>query len=124
MITLGGVTIDDDMYLSGLESNKQVVVDQKRTVDGVSVTRIRPLPGGRALTLGSQNRGGSIQGIWEWSTIESIKSLELQAQSVILDYRGVTYTVLITGTDFDPFLQFEVEGPTKKFTGSVSLLEV
>lgn len=123
MITLGGVTISDDMYLSGLESSKMVSVDQRRTIDGVSFVRLKPMIGGRALSLGSQNGGGSIQGFWELSTIEQIKSLELQAQSVILDYRGTQYTVFIVGTDFQPFLQFEIEGPTKKFTGSVSLLE-
>ena len=123
MITLGGVTIDDDMYLSGPESNSLVTVTQQRTIDGVSIVRVKPSPGGRSLTLGSQNRGGSIQGIWAWGTIESIKSLELQGQSVILSYRGTDYNVFIVGTDFTPFLQFEIEGAGKKFTGGISLLE-
>ena len=122
-ITLGGITIDDDMYLSGVETNSQVALEQMRTIDGVSVVRVKPAPGGRTLSLGTQNQGGAIQGIWNWSVIEQIKALEVQAQSVILSYRGLTYSVYITGTEFTPFLQFEPEGPNKKFTGSVSLLE-
>jgi len=122
-ITLGGVTISDDMYLSGLEANSQVAVEQQRTIDGISFVRVKPAPGGRVFSLGTQSRGGATQGIWDWSVIEQIKTLELLAQSVILTYRGTSYTVYITGTDFTPLLQFEVEGPTKKFTGTVSLLE-
>lgn len=122
-ITLGGVTISDDMYLSGLESNSQVSVNQQRTIDGLSVVRVNSNPGGRIFTLGTQNRSGAIQGIWEWSVIDQIKDLELAAQSVILDYRGSQYTVYITGTNFEPLLQFEVESSSKKFTGTVSLLE-
>jgi len=122
-ITLGGVTVSDDMYLSGLESNSQVAVEQQRTIDGVSVARVKANPGGRILTLGSQNRSGALQGFWEWSVISQIKSLELAAQSVILNYRGTQYTVYITSTNFEPFLQFEIESSTKKFTGTVSLLE-
>lgn len=124
MITLGGVSISDDMYLSGLESSRLVSVDQQRSIDGFSIIRIKPSVGGRSLTLGSQNRGNSLQGLWDKSTIDSIKSLELQAQPVILSYRGTDYTVYIVGTEFTPMLQFELESPTKKFTGSVSLLEV
>lgn len=123
MITLGGILISEDMYLSGLESSVLVVIDQQRTIDGVSVVKARPSIGGRSFSLGSQNSGGSVQGFWDMSVIEQIKSLELQSQSVILNYRGTQYTVFIVGTDFKPFLQFEIESPTKKFTGSVSLLE-
>jgi hypothetical protein len=122
-ITLGGITISDNMYLSGLETNKQVIVDKQRNIDGVAIVRVKPTPGGRELTLGTQNQGGAIQGIWEWSTIEQIKSLELLAQSVILNYRGTNYSVYITGTDLSPFLQFEIEGASKKFTGVINLLE-
>lgn len=123
-ITLGGVAIDDDMYLSGIETNQQVSVEQLRTIEGVSVVRVKSAPGGRLFTLGSQNGSGAIQGIWCWEIIEQIKAIELQAQSVELNYRGDFYTVFVTGTNFTPFLQFEPEGPYKKFTGSVSLLEV
>jgi hypothetical protein len=123
-ITLGGVTINDNMYLDGIEKAQLTQVEQLRTVDGNSIVRVKATPGGRTLTLGTQNRGGATQGIWFSQVIDQVKSLEALAQPVVLDYRGDTYNVLIVETDFVPFLQYEPEGSCKKFTGSITLLEV
>lgn len=123
-INLGGIVISDNMYLNGIESASQVAIEQMRTIEGVSVVRAHPTPGGRALTLGSQNLSGMTQGIWCSETIDQIKELELAAVSVSLDYRGDIYAVIITGTRFVPMYQFELEGPYKKFTGTISLIEV
>jgi len=124
MITLGGIDISDDMYLDGLESALLVSVEQLRTIDGVSIIKTKPTPGGRNFTLGSQNKSGATQGIWCSETIDLIKALELASQVVSLDYRGTVYSVIITGAKFAAFHQFEIEGPYKKFTGNISLTEV
>lgn len=124
MITLGGVSISTNMYLSGLESASLVSVEQLRTIEGVSVVRAKPTPGGRTLTLGTQNKSGATQGIWCWEIIEQIKTLELSASAIELNYRGDVYSVIIAGTSFAAFHQWEPEGPYKKFTGSITLIEV
>ena len=123
-ITLGGLDISDNMYLSGLESAQLVSVEQLWTIDGNSVVRSKPLNGGRRLTLGSQNQSGVTQGIWCLEDIQQVQVLEQLAQSLVLSYRGTDYNVIITGTTFNPLHQFEVEGPYKKFIGSISLTEV
>jgi len=124
MITLGAIDIDNNMYLSGVESASLVSVEQLWTIDGNSVTRAKPLNGGRLFTLGTQNQSGSTQGIWCYETIELIQALEQLAQGVVLSYRGTDYNVLISGTTFTPLHQFEEEGPYKKFLGTISLTEV
>ncbi len=123
-ITLGGLDISDNMYLEGFESALLVSVEQLRTIDGISIVKTKPTPGGRNLTLGTQSKSGATQGIWCSELIDQIKDLELASQVVSLDYRGTLYDVIITGTKFTPFHQWELEGPYKKFTGSISLTEV
>ncbi len=123
-ITLGGIDINNNMYLSGVESASLVSVEQLWTIDGNSVTRAKPLNGGRLFTLGTQNQSGSTQGIWCYEDIELVQALEQLAQGVVLNYRGTDYNVLISGTSFTPLHQFEEEGPYKKFLGTISLTEV
>lgn len=123
-ITLGSVTIDNNMYLNGIESATLVSVEQLWTIEGNSVVRTKPLNGGRKFTLGTQNQTGATQGIWCFETIEEIQALEQLAVDVVLSYRGTNYNVVITGSTFTPLHQFEEEGPYKKFLGTISLTEV
>ncbi len=122
-VTLGGLDINNNMYLGGLESASLVSVEQRWTVEGNSVIRTKPLNGGRSLTLGSQNKSGSIQGIWCLRDILLIQDLEQAGQSVELDYRGDVYNVIIASTAFRPLHQFELESADKKFLGTLSLIE-
>lgn len=122
-ITLGGVTISNNMYLDGRETRPSVAVEQVVTIDGTSIIRTRALNLGGHFTLGSQS-SGAVQGIWCLSNIKDIKALEQLAVAVVLDYHGTLYNVVIESTNFSPFFQWEPEGPGKKFTGTVSLIEV
>ena len=121
-ITLGGLEINDNMYLSGLENAPGIAFSQVRTILGTSVTAVKPLIGGRSLVLGSQ-KGKSLQGIWCSHIIDSLKPIESQGSVISLDYRGNIFNVIIVKTSFSPMLVSEVEGPNKKFTGEVYLVE-
>ena len=104
-------------------SARRVSVSQSRTVLGNSVLTVAPLIGGRKLTLGTLTSGATM-GVWCSSTIDSIKVLEQQGSEVTLDYRGAIHRVVIEGTQFKPFIINQEEGPNKKFTGEVLLIEV
>jgi len=123
MITLGGVSLNKNLYLSGLESAPGVVYKQSRTLSGNSILTISPNVGGRTLTLTTQN-DKAIQGIWCKSSIDSVKALESLGLPVELDYRGATYQVVIVGSEFKPMFIWQTEGPTKAFLGSLTLIEV
>jgi len=125
MITLGGVTISDNMYLGGITEAKQVAHQQERTVEGVSKLRVVPTPGGRIITLESQNLNGSIQGIWCQSVIDEVKILEAANVAYTLDHHGTTYTVkIVDTTGFRPLFSFEPVTPNKKYTGKLITIEV
>jgi hypothetical protein len=125
MITLGGITISDNMYLSGDVESGGVVHQQKRTIEGVSSILISQKIGGRAFTLGSDMAGGSVMGIWCKSLIDSIKALELAGLPQQLNYRGTIYSVYIVDTSgFTPLFKWQEESATKAYTGQLTLIEV
>jgi hypothetical protein len=63
-------------------------------------------------------------GIWCQHTIEELRVLEQGATPVELNYRGDIYNVLISGMEFTPFIQNELEGPNKGYTGTITMIEV
>src|SRR6056297_2596890 len=108
MITLGGVQISDNMYLRGVTEHPQVAFQQERTVEGISKQIVVPTPGGRTLSLETQQLSGSIQGIWCQSVIDAVKELELTGGVYELDHHGAVYQVRIIDTSqFTPLFQFE-----------------
>lgn len=124
MITLGGVVISGNMYLSGVVESRGVVHQQKRTVEGYSSTAVYPLHGGRTFTLGSDLSGGTTMGIWCKSVIDGLKLLELSGTLQILDYRGTLYSVYIVDTsNFKPLYKWQEESATKSYTGQITLIE-
>jgi len=125
MITLGGVVINDNMYLAGIETADNLLYDQKISLDGGSSIKVLPLQGGRYFTLGSQNKDGALQGMWCKSTIDQIKAMQGTGIPLILNYRGILYDVYVIDTkSLSPLHQFELESDTKKFIGQITLLEV
>ena len=124
MTTLGGVTISDNMYLDGVLDAPLSGSTQKRLLGGGSVVFIQPQIGGRKFTLGTINGSVGTQGLWCQQTIEDLKVFESNTQSIVLDYRGDLYDVVITKMQFTPFQQNQLESPTKPYTGTITLIEV
>lgn len=125
MITLNGITINDSMYLDGVDSSRITVHEKKISIGGYSKIYSKKLIGGREFTLGTQNSSGPIQGIWLKSEIDAIKAVESLCSPVVLNYRGTQYNVIIADTsDFRPLHQFEIEGANKRFLGKITLMEV
>lgn len=122
-ITLGGITISDNMYLDGIENASLASLQSERTVDGLSLTAAKATPGGRLLTLGSVV-DSSIMGIWCQSVIDEIKAIEAVPQVIELNYHGDTYNVIIESVDFTQLFKFEPVTENKKYTGQVTLKEV
>lgn len=124
MIIFDTITLSDDMLLKGVVEASQVAYEQERTVEGVSRVTISPKVGGRPLTLGSDTSGGSTMGIWCLETVEAIKALELSGTPKTLNYHGTIYSVYIVDTsDFTQLFKWEPLSPTKKYIGTIKLIE-
>lgn len=124
-ITLGSVTISDNMYLGGVTEAAQTAAQQVRTVEGNSILTTVSTPGGRTITLETQQVNGGIQGIWCQSVIDAVKALESNNTAVVLAHHGTTYNVKITDTtDLSPLFSWEPVGVNKKYTGKITTIEV
>lgn len=125
MITIDSMTINCDMYLKGVGSALQVLVQQDRDLNGDSHILVSKINKGRSFTLGTQSNGSAIQGLWTLDEIENLKVIEGNGLPVVLDYRGNIYNVIITSiSEPTPFKINEVESASKRYTTIVNILEV
>jgi len=118
-ITLGPLTLSDDLVLSGIETADDVVVSQRRTLGGVSRLQVDPLSGGRTLTLSSDRHLTLAQ-------VQAIKALASLGQPVTLAHHRGTYAVIITATAVEPDDASTHSNPTATewYSGDITLIEV
>jgi hypothetical protein len=122
-VSLGGVLLNDDLYLDGIENAKKLAVTRYTHLAGTSTTVAMPLSGGRTLTL--MTTSSPLQGIWCQSQVDQIKAIEGTGAQVTLTYRDRgNFEVIISGTNFKQFNKRESVNPNKKYTGSVTTVEV
>jgi len=123
MITLGGVTISDNMVLLGVEQANSVTTEQIRAADGTPYVKLYDSPGGRALQLGT-SQIGKIQGIWYQSVLDELRAVQDLKTPVVLNYNGEVFTVYITDfSSIEPLFQNEKRGPCKRYIGLIDLIE-
>lgn len=125
MTTLAGITLNDSLFLQGIETAQKVAVNQFRTLGGESRLQAQPLTGGRALQLTTVNADGSLTGNWCQSQIDALKVYEGTGIPVLLvDRYDRQYTVLIVSINVTQFEQRVPIHPGKLWVGSISMIEV
>ena len=124
-ISLGGVALNENLYLEGVENHMGNSVNSVMTIGGLSITTTLARSGGRTLTLTTTNNSGALQGIFCQSDIDAIQEVEGSGLQVTLTYRDRgDFQVVITGLSFTQFKQNEPVSPAKRYTGSIQLIEV
>ena len=95
MTILGGITLSDDLVLSGLEDAVPVVVNQRRTVEGISILTVGANVGGRLLKLSGDKH-------FTLTQIVAIQGVAALGQPVLLSHHRGDFTVMITGAPVQP----------------------
>lgn len=125
MIKLGTIDLNESLYLSGIDNANNIAISQSRTLGGGSVVQSVSLDGGRNFSLSTVNTDGSITGMWCQSQIDLIKEQEKTGVPILLIYRDRgTFNVLIISTNFQQYDQREPVHEFKKYTGSISMVEI
>lgn len=125
MTTLAGIEINNSLFLQGVETERKVIVNQFRTLEGESRLQVRPLTGGRELRLTSVSDDGALTGWWCQHHIDALKPHEATGVPVqLVDRYARQYTVLIIKIDVTQHNQREPVNPSKKWVGSISMIEV
>lgn len=123
-ITLGALTLDDNLQLRGLEARPLVTHTVSRTILGRTIVETMQAPAGHALELTADDDGSAVRGVFLRSDVDSILALRDSGAVVLLVHPRATLNVMVTGVDVDPV--FDVNDPAADwwFTGSVQLLTV
>jgi hypothetical protein len=118
-VTLGALTLSDDLVLSGLETAPDLVVNQKRTLSGRSILQTAPISGGRTLTMSGERH-------YTLAQVQAVKALAALGQPVTLVHHRGTFQVLITATALDPDDAGRHSNPTSAewYSGDITLIEV
>lgn len=123
VITLGGLSLNKDLYLDGIVNARNIAVSKVRTLGGAADVRTMTQDGGRPLSLTTLS--DPLQGIFCQSQVDAIKVMETAGLGITLTYRDSgDFLVLIIGTNFVQFNQREPIGPNKKYIGGIQLTEV
>ena len=115
-ITLGGITLSDHLVLSGLETAKDIVVNQRRSLTGESIIQSGPVSGGRTLTLSGDKH-------WTLAQIQAVKALAALGQTVTLVHDRGTFTVLIVTTPVEPVIEYVDPAATDYYSGDITMIE-
>ena len=124
-VMIGDIVLDDNLRLHGIETAKDIAVEQIGVLDGSSVFQTMPFSGGRQLSLVATRDGNTLKGkILRWQLM-AIKSLASGGQPVALVHDLGTFSVLIVSTaEMVPFYDYKNPQDDDPYVGSIQMIEV
>ncbi|MBU1418330.1 MAG: hypothetical protein KKI15_07575 [Proteobacteria bacterium] len=124
-VQIGNIVLDDNLRLHGIETAKDIAVEQIGVLDGSSVFQTMPISGGRSLSLVATKEGNTLKGKILRSQLMAIKSLAAGGQPVTLVHHLGTFSVLIISTE-DVIPVFDKADPQADapYTGTITMIEV
>ncbi len=124
-VMIGNIVLDDNLRLHGIETAKDIAVEQIGVLDGSSVFQTMPISGGRQLSLVATREGNSLKGkILRWQLM-AIKSLAVGGQPVPLTHQLGTFSVLIVSTaEVVPVYDYKNPQDDDPCIGSIQMIEV
>ena len=123
-ITLGGVTLNDNLHLIGLENNPDINYSARETLGGNLAIQVHPRSVGARLSLVARHDGSSMMGTFCSSHLDSLKALSALGAAVELVHPAKTTNVYIFEFNVEQSDERETPGPNKKWHGEIILQEV
>ncbi len=123
-VELGGVVLDDNLQLYGLETSTDIDVSQVITLGGLSVLQTMPREGGRALTLVAALDGNKTKGSYTIAQVRAVKALAELGTAVTLVHHLGTFSVLIVSTaEITPVFGYADNQDEEWYVGPIQLIE-
>lgn len=124
-VQVGNIVLDDSLQLYGIETAKDIAVEQIGVMDGSSVFQTMQISGGRSLSLVASMEGDASVGFFLRSQLMDIKQLSASGMPVALTHHLGTFSVLILSTeDVIPVIVYADSGEDDRFVGSIQMIEV
>jgi len=123
-VTLGGITLSDDLRINGLKNQPQVAGSEQMTLGGRMVFTSCPVTGGRTITLESFRSGDSVYGYFTGTQIDQIAALrDLQTTIALVHHLG-TFQVKIKAINVEDVAGVADPSSTSEYTGTITMIEV
>lgn len=120
-VSLGGVSLSDDLVLEGIETARRVTYSSRRTLAGRHVLQVGPpLSGGRTISLQSENH-------ITHAKLLAIKAVEAAGAVVTLVHHRGTFSVLIVSIEMEPdspLANPADDSTVPWYSGTITMLEV
>ncbi len=124
-VKIGNIVLDDNLQLYGIETGRDIDVQQIGVMDGSSVFQTMSFGGGRPLALTASQDGDTSVGVFLRSQLMAIKDLAKAGQAVSFIHHLGTFSVLILSTeDVTPVIVYADPGDDDRFVGSIQMIEV
>lgn len=114
MISLGGISLSDNLLLKGLRG-EPVAVDVQRSEGGVAQVLVAQMEGGRVLGL---------EGYFTAAQVDALMDMAMLRQPVTLVHPRGTFSVLITGSSLEDWIEYVEPDPDDFEVGTINLIEV
>lgn len=124
MISLGGVVLDDNLHLIGLETNKPVSHSVRETLGGSSVVQVEPREVGAELRLIARNDGSSKMGVFCKHQLDALRAIAVTTGTTDLIHPAGTFRVKILDFPVQQSDEREAPGPNKSYHGAIVTQEV
>jgi len=124
-VQIGSIVLDENLQLYGIETAKDIAVEQIGVMDGSSVFQTMSFGGGRSLSLTAAIYGDASVGVFLRSQLMAIKQLSAAGMPVPLIHHLGTFSVLILSTeDVIPVIDYADPRDDDWYVGSIQMIEV
>jgi len=126
MISLDGVTLDNDLLWVNEFDTPVISQNILRTILGNTVIQSMPLIKGRYISLVASNTGGTYSGSFTREQIIAFRELEKNTNSVVLVYETETFNVIVPsgGIQVTPLIPRPNQENKDLYTGTLTLIEI
>lgn len=124
MITLGGVELNPNLHLVGLENNLDLSFSIRETIGGSAVIQTEPRNVGATLQLVARYDKSSKMGNFCSHQIDSLKALAATRITYVLDHPAGVFNVKILTFNLTQTDERQTPGPNKSWHGEITLQEI
>jgi hypothetical protein len=126
MISLNGVTLDDDLVWEGEFDSAVISQNIQRTILGTLIVQSLPQVKGRIINLVASGSGNSFSGSFTRTQVEGFKSLEQSGSTVAFTYESQVFSVIVQagGVKVSPLIPRPDQSNTDLYIGTLTLIEV
>jgi hypothetical protein len=123
-VSLGGITLSDDLRLTGTKNQPRIAGNVRITLGGRAVAQGTPIASGRQLVLEAVRDGDAILGYFTGTQVDQICTLRDNMTTAALVHHLGTFQVIVTAVDVDDLKGVADPAAAAEYFGTITMIEV